>query len=153
MRLPMSSRRQSMHPGRPPACPSMQKRAVCPTPLHLTRFSSPCTAAPPSPGDLRSRTISLKGYLSPKRPSCWFPVPAHPLPPGSNLQAPAALPTTPWQALTRTTVCPIFIRTREQGCRPLLGRASMPQTSTLPGPIYINHAPLLILYSVDMANP
>lgn len=150
MRHPMRSHPTSMHPGRLPACPVMQKRAVCPTSLHLTRFAAFALF-------LHSLKLVFeadihKGYLSSKL-SRWISAPEHTLPPDSILHPSAALPATPWQALTRTTACHMSTRTRERGCRPLLGRVNMPQTSTPSVPNYVNNASFLTLYPIDMASP
>lgn len=149
VRHPMRSQPTCMHPGRLPACPVMQKRAVCPTHPHLTKF--PALALLLHPLKIAFEDDIHKGYLSSKSAvgSLFYP---HPLPPDSHLQTSATFPTTSWQALTRTTACPTSIRTRAQGCRPLLGRVSMLQTSTPSISIYTNHASLLILYYIGMAN-
>lgn len=126
-----------MHPGRLPACPVMQKRAVCPTPLHLTRF--PALALLLHRLKIASEDDIHKGYLSSKCVvgSLFHP---HTSPPDLHLQPTAASPTTPWPALTRTKACHMSTRTRALVCRLLLGRVNMPQTSTTSESNYINHA-------------
>lgn len=108
----------------------MQKRAVCPTPLHLIRFPALALLLHPLStlfeDDILKRLSVFQSVL------LWLLVPEYLLPPHADSNAPAALPTsTPWRALTRTTVCPTFTRTRGRGLRPLLGRVNMQQTSTM----------------------